>query len=196
MKADALASSAAWRWPAAALLLLTLAVPAPAQRGGRASVDLAPGDHGELARIELRQGTSADGQHVRRPITDLLLRVRAPGGDAEAALHAPNGYRPGERQPLFLLDVALVAGGRLVLDERVACQGWIADVSICHAECDGGQFALERGDGAAYTVTFGRLPKDLGEHLEPGYRMHACGGAGHMLAPVRATSATVALVAR
>lgn len=186
-----------WRLIAAAGVLLALWAPALAQRRARATLDLAPSDHAELGRIELRQGNAADARLTRRPVTDLLLRVRAPSGDPEAGLQAPNGYRPAGRQPLLLIDVALVADGRLVMDERVACQGWVADVSICLAECDGGQFVLERHEGARYTVIFGRLPKDLGEHLEPGYRLSACSaGPAQQLAPVRATSASIALHGR
>ena len=183
-----------------AVLLLgaTIAMsPAEAQRAGRATLDLVPADHGELARVELRLGNAADTQRARRTITDMLGRVRAPTGDAAGVLRAPDGFRPGGRRPLFTLDLALVAAGRIVLDESLACERWVADVAICHAQCDGGQIALERRDGGGFAVTFGRLPKDLGEHLEPGYRMAACsGGPDQALTPARAPSATIGLVPR
>ena len=180
-----------------ALLLALSTVSADAQRGAPAHVVLAPADHAELARIELLHGNAARGPSARLPVSDLLLRVRTPTGDVRSALTAPNGFRTGPRQPLLLIDVMVVAAGRIVVDERVACRGWVADVTICAAECEGGQFALEREEGGGITITFGRLPKDLGEHLEPGYRMAACSpGADRALAPVRAHSATLSLRAR
>ncbi len=172
-------------------------MPADAQRRIVTTLDLGPADHGELAHLELRQGNAADTARPRRAITDLLVRVRAPSGDAQGVLAAPDGFRPGGRRPLFTLDLAVVAAGRIVLDESMACERWVADVAICHAQCDGGQIALERRDGGAYAMTFGRLPKGLAEHLEPGYRMGACSrGPDQSLGPARANSATITLTPR
>lgn len=162
-----------------------------------AHVDLAPADHAELARIELLAGTAARGPSARQPVSDLLLRVRTPTGDVRSALAAPNGFRTGPRQPLLLVDVMVVAAGRIVVDERVACRGWVADVTICTAECEGRPVRARTRARRRRHHHLRALAEGPWRQLDPGYRMAACSaGSDRALAPVRAHSASLALRAR
>lgn len=101
-------------------------------------------------------------QTVRRPVTDLILRLRPSGNrPIETALSAADHRQAGQATFLFAAELIIAAAGRIHVEDRAACGSWQANTSICRTECDGGAFAIVRGNGAAgqsLTLMLGRVP--------------------------------------
>ena len=115
-----------------------------------------------LEALEPRSSGAHWTQTVRRPVTDLVLRLRPSGGHSlEASLAAPGVGRPGQTKPLFEAELIIAAAGRIHVEDRAVCGPWQGDTIVCRTECDGGAFALRRrgsDDSNALTLLVGMVP--------------------------------------
>lgn len=138
-----------------------------------------PADDRALAGLEMAWTDRARGGHHRVPVTDILIRLRsADEGRIDTLLGLPDGERAGRGRALFTVEMIVVAGGRLVVEEQARCAPWVAGAALCRTECDGGVFALLRGvSGGARSLTLrvGRVEADD----EAGVRLAGCADADH-----------------
>lgn len=171
------------------LLAVVQALPGNARRDGDAPLTYRAR---EVASLEALEPTSAGGHWsglARRPVTDLILRLRPwSAGSVEEALKLPGNRRAGPDRALFAAELILAAGGRIHIEERAACGPWDGDVAICRTECDGGAFALKRhpqGDGTALGLVIGRAAAIADAGFGETVRLGACadGDGGGGLAP-------------
>ncbi len=76
----------------------------------------------ETTRLEALEPQSPGAhwtQTVRRPVTDLVLRLRRSDGQTlEAALAAPGSGRPGQMTVLFEAELIIAAAGRIHVEDR------------------------------------------------------------------------------
>jgi len=186
---------------AAAAMTAVGALEAASQRGGETITYRAR----EASRIEalepLHAGAHAS-QTVRRPVTDLVVRLRPWGAvPLETALSAVGDGRSGPNRVLFVAELIAAANGRIHVEDRATCGPWIADTSICRTECDGGAFALARrmeGGGQSLLLRLGRVPAIQDAGFGEVVRLGACadGEAPGGLAARGGSLAEIVLVPR
>lgn len=119
---------------------------------------------GQLAGIEVVVGHSEGkaAQATRLAVTDVVVRLapvaaEMPIGVALALEEAAIGQAA---PPLLSLDLLLVAGGRLIVEERARCAPWRLGASLCRLACGGGAVALARaleGRGVSLRLVVGDL---------------------------------------
>ncbi|MEZ5818359.1 MAG: hypothetical protein R3D44_14870 [Hyphomicrobiaceae bacterium] len=117
-------------------------------------------------------------QTVRRPVTDLLVRLRTTGGTSiDDLLSAVSADHASATATLFHAELILSAAGRIHVEDRAACGPWQADTAICRTECDGGAFALIRprsATGDALRLVIGRIPAIRDAGFGETVRLGAC----------------------
>jgi hypothetical protein len=164
------------------LLAATLALPSDeafARRGSQSEVITFNGrDTSRLEALEPRSQGAHWTQTVRKPVSDLVLRLRGSGGQPlDAALAAPGLDRPGQLTVLFEAELILAAAGRIHVEDRAVCGPWQGDIIICRTECDGGAFALARRNHAgdlALTLLVGKVPSLSDAGFGDTVRLGAC----------------------
>jgi hypothetical protein len=164
------------------MLAATLALPiheAAARRGGQPEVITFNGrDTTRLEALEPRSPGAHWTQTVRKPVSDLMLRLRGSGGQPlDAALAAPGLDRPGQLTVLFEAELILAAAGRIHVEDRAVCGPWQGDIIVCRTECDGGAFALARRSKAgdlALTLLVGKVPSLSDAGFGDTVRLGAC----------------------
>jgi len=121
-----------------------------------------------------------DGSTSTQPITDIMLDVIQFGGDARAALIAPNNPERNRDHDSFIIGFTVVAEGRIFRDGDGICSPWKDDQSYCGVECDGGQFELLReftGDSLRLTVRLRLFPEIFPDDAHSGFLLGYCGEA-------------------
>lgn len=124
---------------------------AAARRRGDGHVLLQARSTAGLEALEAGRIGSHPSQAVRRPVSDLIVRLKPWDEGSIAAAFDPLPFgRPAREASRFAAELIIVAAGRIQIEERAACGPWVGDTAICRTECDGGAFALvRRGAGAA-----------------------------------------------
>ena len=175
----------------AAVLAGPPATDAAAERRQRRTPEASPmlraANAADLGNLELAQSSPGRVASRRQAVTDLVIRL-GPSGDTPlaVAMRLDNATRTGRGRTLFAAELIVVAGGRVLIEERAQCGIWAGDVSLCRTECDGGAFALARdsgGEGITLRLIVGRMPGFDGEGFADGVRIAACrdGGAATSL---------------
>lgn len=153
-----------------------------------------------LSALELASqppdGALSSSSSPRVPVTDVLVEIRAAGDiPLGVALMLGDGDARGGGNAVLVLDLYLVAGGRLHVERDVRCGIWTAGAARCHLPCGGGTVALTRTRGAN-GLTFGLVIGDVVPG-EAGARIGVCdeaGGNERIVAPRRGQrTVTVAL---
>lgn len=157
-----------------------LAMPSAARQAGEldATLTLRPRAVQGVAELEIAFINHASLVSRRVPVSDLVVRLK-PAGEGRLAtmLTLADGDRPGRGLVIFTAEIIVVAGGRILIEERARCQPWVSGASICRTECDGGTFAILRNvSGVRQTLTLrvGRIDASL----EAGVRLGACRDGG------------------
>lgn len=150
-----------------------------ARRGGQPEVITFNGrDTSRLEALEPRSPGAHWTQTVRKPVSDLVLRLRGSGGQPlDAALAAPGLDRPGQLTVLFEAELILAAAGRIHVEDRAVCGPWQGDIIVCRTECDGGAFALSRRNNAgdlALNLLVGKVPSLSDAGFGDTVRLGAC----------------------
>lgn len=134
----------------------------------------------EAARLELQAFTPERRAAQRVSTTDLLVRLKAPHGQAMAAVLAlPNATpeaKPAQRV-VFTADLLIVADGQIRNEEGAQCGPWRADVSLCQIACEGGTFAIVRridGGQPSLRIIFGQMPAGNDEPMKAGVWLAQC----------------------
>jgi len=172
----------AWRIGAFAAVIgaAALFIGEATARGGRSAEVLTyrARNTASLDALEPTSRSAHASQTVRRPVTDLILRLRSPENrPIETVLAAPDHRQPGQTTFLFAAELIIAAAGRIHVEDRAACGPWQANTSICRTECDGGAFAIVRRDGAAgqsLTLMLGRAPSIQEAGFGDTVRLGAC----------------------
>jgi len=155
----------------------------------------------DTVRLDALEPTSSAAhwtQTARRPVTDMVVRLRAwPGRSLDAALASPGDGRSGPDKALFAAELIVAAAGRIHVEDRALCGHWKGDTAICRTECDGGAFALVRRqglDGRGFALHIGRVAAVADAGFGDTVRLGACsdthapGGlavkAGHAVAEI------------
>lgn len=131
-----------------------------------------------LAQIELVETSPRRTGATRKPVSDLMLRLRpSDGGALSAVLGLPNAAATGPRRTIMTAEIFVVAAGRILVEEQARCQPWQGDLSWCFTECDGGALALSRkrgAKGASLSLVVGRVPASDDTGANDGARLGAC----------------------
>jgi len=147
-------------------------------RGGESAALYRLKAHPAAIDLEVSGAAPERGGARRQAVTDVALWLRArPGLPLAGALGRANADARARRSPIFEADLLVVAGGRLLIEARAECSGWVADVSLCRVGCDGGLFALVRGRASAdapLALKIGRIPDPAADAVEEGVRIGAC----------------------
>lgn len=166
-----------WSVVLAALILST--GDAAARRRDQSEVITFHGrDTSRLEALEPRSPGAHWTQTVRRPVSDLVLRLRSAGGQPlDAAMAAPGLDRPGQMTVLFEAELIIAAAGVIRVEDRALCGPWQGDTIVCRTECDGGAFALARrvkaGD-LALTLLLGKVSSLTEAGFGDTVRLGAC----------------------
>lgn len=143
--------SARWNQRRHCLMLVALVVTVPtltaeAQRDRQqAFVTYRAGQTAGLEALEPASRTGHWSDTVRRPVTDVIVRLRPWGSESVSrALRAIGNPRHSADRTIFAAELIVAAAGRIHLEDRAACGPWQGEISICRTECDGGAFALKR----------------------------------------------------
>jgi len=135
-------------------------------------------DTARLEALEPRSPGAHWTQTVRRPVSDLVLRLRGAGVQPlDAALAAPGLDRPGQMTVLFEAELIIAAAGVIHVEDRALCGPWQGDTIVCRTECDGGAFALARRLNAgelAFTLLLGKVPSLAEAGFGDTVRLGAC----------------------
>ena len=121
-----------------------------------------------------------DGSTSTQPITDIMLDVTQFGGDARAALMAPNNPERNRYHVSYMLGFTVVAEGRIFRDGGSICSPWKNDQSYCHVECDGGRFELLREfteDSLRLTVRLRLFPEIFPDDASSAFSLGYCSEA-------------------
>ena len=134
---------------------------------------------GKLAGIALVRSRAGE-ETVRQQVTDMLLRLRQAQMPLTTALLLGNENRVerGRARIVFGIEITVVAGGRLYVEDAARCTGWVRDAATCRIGCDGGTFLLTRMQAEGHL----KLALVLGEtspgHGRDGLRLGACADSG------------------
>lgn len=159
-----------------------------AARPARAEIELKPAA-AEIGGLELLIPDPASGRSARRAISDLLVRLRAPGQDIGAALALGNDIAIDRDDGLMQAQLYIVAQGRLLAPAQARCERWSGDTAVCTLHCDGGAFALRRTPRVSgLTLVLGGSASGGDDEPRPAIRLDACAagtGPELLMAPAR-----------
>ena len=186
-----------------ALALLAIAMPpsagAKAPTGSAASVTLRA-ETADLGRVALATGRPDDDRVAHHEVSDLLVRLHpVEGVPLATALLLDNVEHAdrGRARTIMTVELLVVSGGRLHVEERARCTAWVGDAATCRTECEGGAFVIARARGAdrmTLRLVVGEIVPGTGAG---GSRLAACrehgDGIETSLAPRRGPLAEVAL---
>jgi hypothetical protein len=137
---------------------------APRPKAARSTIEFVPQTSNAFAAFEVELPETVDSTPRKMHVTDAILFVSAPAGDAASALAAPNddpadGLTKSNGEPTFLnVRLFVVAGGRLYGGGRGKCSRWQGGLSRCQTACDSGSFALRRNGAAPLELLVGAIP--------------------------------------
>jgi hypothetical protein len=151
---------------------------ASAQRNADRSITLRARTAAALDALEPVSRTSHSSQITKRPVTDLIVRLRSTGGrPLEGALSAPGSGRAGPDRATFSAELIVAAAGRLHVEDGAVCGPWDGNMALCRTECDGGAFVLVRQsglDGPSFTLLIGQVPAIADAGFGESVRLGAC----------------------
>ncbi len=152
---------------------------AEARRDGPAVQLLRARSTAALDALEPRTEAAHWSQTVRRPVSDLIVRLKPWGAVPLAvALAARSSTVPvGADRSLFAAELIIAAGGRIHVEERAACGPWVGDTALCRTECDGGAFAIVRraqGPSRSLMLQVGRVAAITDAGFGESVRLGAC----------------------
>ncbi|NOT69987.1 MAG: hypothetical protein HOP09_01520 [Hyphomicrobium sp.] len=143
---------------AVAGIALPSAAAAPRTRAPKAAIELTPSSASALVQFEVEVTDSQTSAAKRHAVSDAAMFVAKSGGDAQAALAAPEGAGAAAGAAHFTVRLFIVADGRLYTGGRGQCGAWQNDVARCSAACDGGSFAVRRNGAAPVELLIGAVP--------------------------------------
>lgn len=139
---------------ASALLLASVGEASARER--RDVVRFALAERGTLVGVSAGAVDAGRSRPVALAVSDAMLEISVPDGDAAAALAATEDAVSGRRRGLFRLRFLAVVAGRLRPDATGWCAPWRRDESRCDIDCDGGTLMLRRGgSGLELTLSGG-----------------------------------------
>lgn len=161
------------------LCLTALAIAdAQTRRSADSTITYRARDASRLEALEPTTKAAHASQTTRRPVSDLVLRLRAwDGQPLVAALSSDGGGRGAADRPTFAAELIVAAAGRIHLEDRAACGPWRGDTALCRTECDGGAFALVRqagSDNQSLKLQLGRVPAIAEAGFGEAVRLGAC----------------------
>lgn len=159
--------------------MIAASPPAEARRDGPAVQMLRARSTAALDALEPKSAEAHWSQAVRRPVTDLIVRLKPWGAvPLSVALTARGStVAVGADRSLFAAELIIAAGGRIQIEDRAACGPWVGDTALCRTECDGGAFAIvRRAQGPSYSLTLllGRVAAIADAGFGESIRLGAC----------------------